>query len=185
MQPCSQPRYGFKLVSKPTSGLLFRVMIDLVPSRKYCVARRGCSSLTGSTSTQSTSVRSTCSFSNRFAGLQDAPRPRMGTELWGGSLTTGRNFFFAAIALSSHEHIAMSRLIFCCARVGLKKAEGVRFELTRPFGLPVFKTGAINRSATPPSGKWIREECAIAANLSKRETMPEDTNGSQRHCYSR
>ena len=30
------------------------------------------------------------------------------------------------------------------------KAEGVRFELTRPFGLPVFKTGAINRSATPP-----------------------------------
>jgi hypothetical protein len=32
----------------------------------------------------------------------------------------------------------------------LKMAEGVRFELTRPFGLPVFKTGAINRSATPP-----------------------------------
>jgi hypothetical protein len=30
-------------------------------------------------------------------------------------------------------------------------AEGVRFELTRPFGLPVFKTGAINRSATPPN----------------------------------
>ncbi len=29
-------------------------------------------------------------------------------------------------------------------------AEGVRFELTRPFGLPVFKTGAFNRSATPP-----------------------------------
>jgi hypothetical protein len=34
----------------------------------------------------------------------------------------------------------------------MRKAEGVRFELTRPFGLPVFKTGAINRSATPPSG---------------------------------
>ena len=31
-----------------------------------------------------------------------------------------------------------------------REAEGVRFELTRPFGLPVFKTGAINRSATPP-----------------------------------
>jgi hypothetical protein len=31
------------------------------------------------------------------------------------------------------------------------EAEGVRFELTRPFGLPVFKTGAINRSATPPA----------------------------------
>jgi hypothetical protein len=40
-------------------------------------------------------------------------------------------------------------------------AEGVRFELTRPFGLPVFKTGAINRSATPP------ETCltAIGAQL--------------------
>ena len=32
----------------------------------------------------------------------------------------------------------------------IEMAEGVRFELTRPFGLPVFKTGAINRSATPP-----------------------------------
>jgi hypothetical protein len=36
----------------------------------------------------------------------------------------------------------------------MRKAEGVRFELTRPFGLPVFKTGAINRSATPPSGAF-------------------------------
>ena len=29
-------------------------------------------------------------------------------------------------------------------------AEGVRFELTKPFGSPVFKTGAINHSATLP-----------------------------------
>src|SRR5207253_10578350 len=35
-------------------------------------------------------------------------------------------------------------------RLLTREAEGVRFELTRPFGLPVFKTGAINRSATPP-----------------------------------
>jgi hypothetical protein len=34
-------------------------------------------------------------------------------------------------------------------------AEGVRFELTRPFGLPVFKTGAIDHSATPPEGLRI------------------------------
>ncbi len=45
-------------------------------------------------------------------------------------------------------------------RIKIKAAEGVRFELTRPFGLPVFKTGAINRSATPPGpcvrgGKFI------------------------------
>ena len=36
-----------------------------------------------------------------------------------------------------------------CSRYA-RETEGVRFELTRPFGLPVFKTGAINRSATPP-----------------------------------
>ncbi len=29
-------------------------------------------------------------------------------------------------------------------------AEAVRFELTKPFGLPVFKTGAIDHSATLP-----------------------------------
>jgi hypothetical protein len=38
--------------------------------------------------------------------------------------------------------------------LNINVAEGVRFELTRPFGLPVFKTGAINRSATPPSGAF-------------------------------
>jgi hypothetical protein len=42
-------------------------------------------------------------------------------------------------------------------------AEGVRFELTRPFGLPVFKTGAINRSATPPE-----RLCALIFALAKR-----------------
>ena len=40
--------------------------------------------------------------------------------------------------------------LFVDLHVKRKVAEGVRFELTRPFGLPVFKTGAINRSATPP-----------------------------------
>ena len=46
---------------------------------------------------------------------------------------------------------ASERCFWSCLRI--KSAEGVRFELTRPFGLPVFKTGAINRSATPPN-KW-------------------------------
>src|SRR6266478_8424921 len=114
MQPCSHPRYGLRLVSKPTSGLMLRVMIDLVPSRKYCVGRRGCSSMAGSTSTQSMSVRSTCSFSNRFAGLQDAPRPRTGTELWGVASTTDLNFFFAGIILSSHEHIDVEQIYEWC-----------------------------------------------------------------------
>ena len=33
----------------------------------------------------------------------------------------------------------------------LNLAEAVRFELTNPCGLPVFKTGAIDHSATLPS----------------------------------
>src|SRR5438034_9637130 len=97
MQPCSHPRYGFKLVSKPTSGLVLRVIIVLVPSRKYCVGRRGLSSVSQPTSTTSASVRSTCSFSNRFAGLQDAPRPRIAAWLCGASRITGLNFFLAGI----------------------------------------------------------------------------------------
>ena len=40
----------------------------------------------------------------------------------------------------------------------------MRFELTRPFGPPVFKTGAINRSATPPA---LREYFVIAQAMSK------------------
>src|SRR5439155_14650221 len=134
MQPCSQPRYGFKLVSKPTSGLVFRVMIDLVPSRKYCVGRRGRSSPAGSTSTRSASVRSTCSFSNRFAGLQDAPRPRTGTELCGVSSTTGVNSFFSATMLSSHEHIAMSSSY--CAVLAVLTAEDSSSASKSPLELP-------------------------------------------------
>jgi hypothetical protein len=33
----------------------------------------------------------------------------------------------------------------------IKLAEGVGFEPTDPFGSPVFKTGALNRSAIPPT----------------------------------
>jgi hypothetical protein len=35
-------------------------------------------------------------------------------------------------------------------------AEGVGFEPTEPFGSPVFKTGAIDHSTTPPLGKLKR-----------------------------
>ena len=36
----------------------------------------------------------------------------------------------------------------------VKSTEGVGFEPTRAFTLPVFKTGAFNRSATPPQGDF-------------------------------
>ena len=55
----------------------------------------------------------------------------------------------------------------------MELAEGVGFEPTRAFALPVFKTGAINRSTTPPErlrryfatttirGKVDRAHCAV------------------------
>ena len=48
----------------------------------------------------------------------------------------------------------------------IELAEGVGFEPTRACALPVFKTGAINRSTTPP-GSAVARNCAIAATLSK------------------
>src|SRR5438876_10884918 len=92
MHPCSQPRYGLTLVSKPTSVLLFRLMIVLVPSRKNSVRRRGRPSPSGSASMRSTSFTSTCNFSNRLAGLQEAPLPWIGAELCTDSSITGLNF---------------------------------------------------------------------------------------------
>jgi hypothetical protein len=50
-----------------------------------------------------------------------------------------------------------------------EEKEGVRFELTRPFGLPVFKTGAINRSATPPGRAF-----AIATNYFHYSATPSE-----------
>src|SRR3954468_18216148 len=96
MQPCSQPRYGLRLVSNPTSGLSFRAMIVFVRSRKNCVSRLGfsSSSLVGSIWTTSSSPRSTWSFSNRFAGFQEALRPWIAGRGGGASSTMGTNLLF-------------------------------------------------------------------------------------------
>ena len=40
-------------------------------------------------------------------------------------------------------------------------AEGVGFEPTEACASPVFKTGAIDRSATPPDEKVIRDSCVV------------------------
>ena len=40
-------------------------------------------------------------------------------------------------------------------------AEAVRFELTKGFPLPVFKTGAFNHSATPPLAERAGFEPAV------------------------
>src|SRR4030095_4291708 len=86
------------------SGLLLRVMIVFVPSRKNCVAHRGRSPSLSSTSTTSKSLTSTCSFSNRLAGLQEAPLPWIDSRLWGTSSITGTNLRLAMI----HIHLNIS-----------------------------------------------------------------------------
>ena len=147
MQPCSHPRYGFKLVSKPTSGLVLRVIIVLVPSRKYCVGRRGVSSVSQPTSTTSGSVKSTCSFSNRFAGLQDAPRPRIG----GVALRRFDDHRFKLLIrrhdLSSHEHITLSSKslssCYTCAPI-------TDHQFFRRGGRAVDRAGLENRKAERP-----------------------------------
>src|SRR5438067_1334276 len=53
---------------------------------------------------------------------------------------------------SSHEHIWLSNASSASCLRG-RLAEGVGFEPTRACALPVFKTGAINHSTTPPVGE--------------------------------
>src|SRR5437899_3186298 len=68
-------------------------------------------------------------------------------ESHGGAAVRNGHAFFCPCS-------SLCRLQIGNRQVKIDCAEGVRFELTRPFGLPVFKTGAINRSATPP-GKLV------------------------------
>jgi hypothetical protein len=53
-------------------------------------------------------------------------------------------------------------------------AEGVGFEPTSPFGLPVFKTSAFDRSAIPPAAATVAEGCANG----KRSMPPAMKEGS-------
>ena len=55
---------------------------------------------------------------------------------------------------------------------GGTKTEGVGFEPTDPFGSPVFKTGAINHSTTPPGG---------ACRRAKRFHVPTRPSGLAAH----
>ena len=52
----------------------------------------------------------------------------------------------------------------------IELAEGVGFEPTRACALPVFKTGAINHSTTPP--RFSFEKCAIDNSLGKPRGCP-------------
>ena len=47
------------------------------------------------------------------------------------------------------------------AVVRWRKTEEVGFEPTVPFGTPVFKTGAINHSTTPPGPQPIDDQLRV------------------------
>jgi hypothetical protein len=120
----------------------------------------------------------------------------MGGEGGGASSTIGTNFFLALFGdpdtAQVHMNIYPCRVTFWTSgggsvvetspqrrrREGLKPgvsvansgigdaAEGVGFEPTRACALPVFKTGAINHSTTPPSSRG-RENCATHLDAGK------------------
>src|ERR1043166_4552998 len=62
----------------------------------------------------------------------------------------------------SHEHKVLSSFSYRSPptdhELARKRAEGVRFELTRACALPVFKTSALNRSATRSEERRVGKE---------------------------
>ena len=90
-------------------------------------------------------------------GLRGQPCPGIGDDLLGLVLV---DLHVSALCLSSVSIIQRDGVRFWrrstpTKNVGpfvLPLAEGVGFEPTFPFGIPVFKTGALSRSATPPYG---------------------------------
>jgi hypothetical protein len=71
-------------------------------------------------------------------------------------------------------------------------AEGVGFEPTDPYGSPVFKTGALNRSAIPPIGSsaWFAN-FPLFGRFGFRQTFKELANSTEglrtyvAHCQMR
>ena len=61
----------------------------------------------------------------------------------------------AVRASGRQAEVAVEQGFDCSSRVlaaGCEMAEAEGFEPPMPFDMPVFKTGAFSRSATPPSG---------------------------------
>ena len=81
-------------------------------------------------------------------------------------------------------------LAFLCRCTFLSKsfiinmAEGVGFEPTDPCGSPVFKTGALNRSAIPPlTAHYVIEEAGVngkrCALFSRQRKLAEGIKGGR------
>ena len=66
-------------------------------------------------------------------------------------------------------------------------AEGVGFEPTRACALPVFKTGAINRSTTPPlsSDSLVEPATTLAHRVTARQIFREARAGAAAEAQSR
>src|SRR5918993_3464730 len=85
MQPCSQPRYALIDRSKPTSGELLRVRIDLGCSMVTVVRRFGTPSSASTVSSQSPSIARSFRLKRVGVVLRVAPRPRIdstGIPIW-------------------------------------------------------------------------------------------------------
>src|SRR5215213_6927169 len=76
MQPCSQPRNALIERSKPTSGELLRVRMDLGCSIVTVVRRGGTPSRASTVSSQSPSRARAFRLKRVGVGLRVAPRPR-------------------------------------------------------------------------------------------------------------
>src|SRR3954453_20555460 len=66
----------------------------------------------------------------------------------------------------------------------VRNSEGVGFEPTRAFALPVFKTGAINHSTTPPDpGRFAteQEELAVIVAAGKQIKRSRQPDAPWRH----
>ena len=72
--------------------------------------------------------------------------------------------FRCSLRRDSRNHVRISRGEVVIAKGWEMMAEGVGFEPTRACALPVFKTGAINHSTTPP---LCERNFAIAVAMSK------------------
>ena len=52
-----------------------------------------------------------------------------------------------------------------------RMAEGAGFEPAFPFGIPVFKTGALSRSATPPQYLFYRRAGCLSVRAGESPLM--------------
>ena len=85
-------------------------------------------------------------------------------------------FAVLSISLCAQHFAVLSTLAMTCRKIVCDYfvrviAEEVRFELTIPFGIPVFETGALGLYATPPVSQTLTFFCVFGKNRLECETF--------------